>query len=137
MSVLRQRMREDMQLRGLSPRTQTSYLQAVQQLATHYGKPPDQISDEELRQYFLYLRNEKHAARTTCTVALCAFPFLFEHTLHRPWPLLVFIRPPRVHPLPVVLSVDEVRRILHCIQVPQAPRVPQHDLCVWLAPPRG
>jgi site-specific recombinase XerD len=119
MTALRQRMREDMQLRGLAPRTQTSYLQAVQQLAIHYGKPPDHISEEELRQYFLYLRNEKHAARNTCTVALCAFKFLFEHTLQRPWPILDFVRPPRAQTLPVVLSVEEVRHLLRCIRVPQ------------------
>ncbi len=119
MTTLRQRMREDMQVRGLAPRTQTSYLQAVRQLTVHYRKPPDQISEDELRQYFLYLRNEKRAARTTCTVALCAFPFLFEHTLHRPWPILTFVRPPRVQPLPVVLRVDDVRQVLHCVRVPQ------------------
>jgi site-specific recombinase XerD len=111
-------MREDMQLRGLSPRTQTSYLQTVQHLASHYGKPPDQITEEELRQYFLYLRNEKHAARNTCTVALCAFKFLFQHTLQRPWPILAFLRPPRTHTLPVVLSVEEVRQLLTCIRLP-------------------
>jgi site-specific recombinase XerD len=119
MTILRQRMLEDMQLRGLAPRTQQSYLHAVQQLAMHYGKPPDQITEEELRQYFLYLRNEKGAARTTCTVALCAFKFLFAHTLQRPWPILTFIRPPRTQSLPVVLSVEEVRHILHAIRVPQ------------------
>ena len=119
MTTLRQRMLEDMQLRGLAPRTQTSYLQAVQQLATHYGKPPEQITEEELRQYFLYLRNEKRVARNTCTVALCAFKFLYEHTLQHPWPILAFIRPPRTQTLPVVLSVDEVRQILHAIRVPQ------------------
>jgi len=51
---LRQRMIEDMQLRGLAERTQEVYVAAVRQLAEHYGKSPDQISDEELRQYFLY-----------------------------------------------------------------------------------
>lgn len=65
MTPLRQRMIEDMQLRGLSPHTQRAYLQAIQHLALHYRKPPDQISDEELRQYFLYLRNEKRVARST------------------------------------------------------------------------
>jgi integrase/recombinase XerD len=118
MTTLRQRMHEDMQLRGLSPRTQTSYLQAVQQLAAYYGKSPDQISEAELRQYFLYLRNEKHAARNTCTVALCAFKFLYEHTLQRPWPILAFIRPPRTKTLPMVLSVEEVRQVLRCIRLP-------------------
>ena len=59
MTPLRQRMIETMQLRGLAPRTQESYLAAVRQLAVHYGRSPDQLSDEELRQYFLYLRNDK------------------------------------------------------------------------------
>jgi hypothetical protein len=63
MTPLRQRMIEDMQLRGLAPLTQRAYLQAIQQLALYYGKSPEQITDEELRQYFLYLHNEKHVAR--------------------------------------------------------------------------
>ena len=64
MTALRQRMREDMQLRGLAARTQESYLAAVRQLAVHYGRSPDQLSEDELRQYFLYLRNEKRVAPT-------------------------------------------------------------------------
>jgi integrase/recombinase XerD len=55
MTPLRQRMVEDMQLRGLSEKTQEAYVRAVRQLAEHYGKSPAQISEEELRQYFLYL----------------------------------------------------------------------------------
>jgi restriction endonuclease Mrr len=46
-------MIEDMQLRGLSEKTQESYLQAVRQLAEYYCKAPDQISEEELRQFVL------------------------------------------------------------------------------------
>jgi integrase/recombinase XerD len=133
MTTLRQRMREDMQLRGLAPRTQQSYVQAVQQLTTHYGKPPDQITEEELRQYFLYLRNEKRAARTTCTVALCTFKFLFEHTLQQPWPHS------RLHPPTADADLagrpecggGATRPPLH----PSAPlpRLPEHHLCLWLA----
>ncbi len=118
MTPLRQRLLEDMQLRGLSAKTQQAYVCAVQQLAVHYRKSPDQITEEELRLYFLYLRNEKRAARSTCTVALCAFKFLFEQTLQRPWPILDFIRPPKAQTLPVVLSVDEVRRVLACMRLP-------------------
>ena len=51
MTALRQRMVEDMQLRGLSEKTQEGYVRAVRQLAEHYGKSPAQISEEELRQY--------------------------------------------------------------------------------------
>ena len=65
MSPLQQRMLEDMQLRGLSARTQEAYARAVWQLAQHYRRRPDQLSEEELRQYFLYLTNEKKIARPT------------------------------------------------------------------------
>ncbi len=126
MTPLRRRMIEDMQLRGLSARTQDSYLGAVRQLAQHYGKPPDQLTEEELRQYFLYLRNHKRVSRSTTTIALCAFKFLSEQTLKRPWPMLDFIRPPHETKLPVVLSLDEVRQVLSAI------RLPHYRVCLSL-----
>ena len=49
MSKLRERMIQDMQLRGLSPRTQVSYARAIRQLALHYHKSPDRITQEELQ----------------------------------------------------------------------------------------
>jgi integrase/recombinase XerD len=118
MTPLRQRMLEDMQLRGLAPQTQVRYIQAISLLARHFNKSPDLLTEDELRQYFLYLRNEKQVARATSTVALCAIKFLFERTLRRPWPLLDFVRPPREQKLPVVLSIAEVRSILSCVRTP-------------------
>lgn len=115
MSALRQKMIEDMQLRGFAVRTQEAYLLAVRQLARHYHKPPDQIDEEELRQYFLFLKNEKQAARATCTIALCGIKFFFERTLRREWKTFEFLRPPKEKKLPVVLSVAEVGRVLACI----------------------
>ena len=53
MTELRKRMIECLQLRGLSERTQESYVRAVRQLAEHYHKSPALITEEELRQYFL------------------------------------------------------------------------------------
>ena len=95
MTALRQRMLEDMQLRGLSARTQEAYARAVRQLAEHYHRSPDHLSEEDLRQYFLYLTNEQKVARATATIALCGLRFFYEHTLHRPWTTLRFVRPPR------------------------------------------
>lgn len=118
MTALRQHMCEDMQLRGLAARTQESYLAAVQQLALHYDRSPDQISDEELRAYFLYLRNQKRVAPNTANVALNAIKFLYLHTLQRPWPLGDLIRPPKARPLPIVLSPDEVWSVLGQIRRP-------------------
>ncbi|MGZ9221702.1 MAG: site-specific integrase [Anaerolineales bacterium] len=112
MTVLRQKMIEDMQLHGFASRTQEAYLSAVRQLAKHYRKAPDQINEEELRQYFLFLKNEKHAARATCTIALCGIKFFYERTLGRDWKTFEFLRPLKEKKLPVVLSVAEVRSVL-------------------------
>jgi len=119
MSVLRQKMIEDMQLRGFAVRTQEAYLSAVRQLAKHYRKSPDQIEEEELRQYFLFLKNEKRAARNTCTLALCGIKFFFERTLGREWKTFEFLRPPKEKKLPVVLSAAEVGRVLGCVHRPR------------------
>lgn len=116
MTALRQRMIEDMQLRGLSELTQDVYVRAVRQLAEHYGKSPDCITEEELRQYFLYLTNEKQVARSTASVALCAIKFFYEFTLKREWPTLHLVRPPKEWKLPVVLSRNEVCALLGCVR---------------------
>jgi len=114
MTPLRQRMLADMQLRGLAPKTQDSYLRAVRQLAEYYGKSPDQISEVQLRDYFLYLKNEKQASRSACTVALCGIKFFYEHILQRQWATFDLVRPPKSRKLPVVLTQTEVRQVLGC-----------------------
>ena len=119
MTRLRQRMIEDMQLRGLSEGTQRVYVTAVRQLAEHYGKSPDCIDEEELRQYFLYLINDKPIADSTFTVALCGIKFFYQRTLQQEWPTFDLVRSPREQKLPVVLSIAEVHRILSCIRRPQ------------------
>jgi integrase/recombinase XerD len=118
MSPLQQRMLEDMQLRGLSARTPEAYARAVWQLAQHYHRRPDQLSDQDLRQYFLYLTNEKKIARPTATIALCGIKFFYEQTLKQDWPTLRFVRPAREWKLPVVLSRKEVWDILHQVRIP-------------------
>ena len=119
MNPLRQKMVEDMQLRGLSEKTQDAYVRAVRQLAEHSGKSPDCISEEELRQYFLSLTNGKRVSPSTLTVALCGIKFFYEHTLRREWTTLDLVRPVREKKLPVVLSRAEVRRILGHIRHPR------------------
>jgi len=105
-------MIEDMQLRGLSERTQVVYVQVVRQLAEHYGKSPDIITEEDLREYFLYLKNNKGVAESTYGVALAGIKFIYRYTLRREIPTLDLIRPRRKKEQPVILSVSEVGRIL-------------------------
>ena len=119
MTVLRQKMIEDMQLRGLAPRTQASYAQVIFQLAKHYHKSPDQIREDELRAYFLYLKNVRGVSSSTFRIALCAIKFFFEETLERTWHTLELVRPSKEEKLPVVLSLEEVGKILQCVHQEQ------------------
>jgi len=112
-------MIEDMQLHGLAVRTQEAYALVVSQLARHYQKPPDQVDEEELREYFLYLINVKRVSRSSQTLALCGIKFFYEHTLKRKWQALELIRSPKEKKLPVVLSVEEVRSALSCVRKQQ------------------
>jgi integrase/recombinase XerD len=118
MTPLRQRMIEDLQLKGYSPRTQEAYVRAVRKLAEHFHRSPDRITEEQLREYFLFLTNEKKHSRSTVTIALCGIKFFFDITLGRGFGLWGLVRPFREHKLPVVLTHDEVRRILGAVTIP-------------------
>jgi integrase/recombinase XerD len=119
MTELRQRMIECLQLRGLSERTQESYVRAVRQLAQHYHKSPALISEEELRQYFLYLKNDKHYSRNTMTIAICGIRSFYKDTLGRDWNIFGIVRPAPEKKLPVILSLAEVRQLLALVRLPR------------------
>jgi site-specific recombinase XerD len=118
MTELRKHMIEDMQLRGLSATTQQAYLYAVQDLARYYHRSPDQLNDQDLRQYFLYLTRDKKLSRSATTVSLCAIKFFYQRTLNQSWPTLELVRPAKEYKLPVVLSREEVRQILAEVRIP-------------------
>jgi site-specific recombinase XerD len=118
MKTLRERMIEDMQLRGFSASAQKLYVGAVKRVFEYFQCTPAQLSEEQIRQYFLYLTNERKVARSTVTIALCALKFFYERTLKREWSIFDLIRPARPKKLPVVLSREEVRRILGEVRIP-------------------
>jgi site-specific recombinase XerD len=109
-------MLQDMQLCGFSERTQECYLRSVRLLAQHFNTPPDQITEEQLRQYFLHIKNIKKWKRATVTIALCGIKFFFTKTLRRQWTLFDLVRPQHEKRLPVILTRDEIRRILECVR---------------------
>jgi integrase/recombinase XerD len=109
MTALRRRMREDLQLRGLPPKTQQCYLEAGKHLAPYDRRAPDQLSAEEIRQYFLDLIHEQKVAESPLRIHLYGIRCFYERTRQRPWPVFERIRPRRRQPLPVVLSPQAVR----------------------------
>jgi len=111
-SQLRQRMIEDMTVRNFAPNTQTSYLQQVGLFAKYFRKSPEQLGPEEIRACQIYLANEKKVAVGTRTVAVSALRFLYGITLKRDWTLELIPAPKKDHRLPVILSPEEVLRLL-------------------------
>jgi integrase/recombinase XerD len=75
-------------------------VRAVRQLAEHYGKSPDHINEEELRQYFLYLKNDKQVSSSTLNVTLNGIKSFYQHTLRRERPTFDLVRWPREKKLP-------------------------------------
>jgi site-specific recombinase XerD len=114
--TLLKRFSEDLQLKGLSPRTIDMYTRAVRQITKHYQKSPELISDEELRQYFLYNKNERKWSRVASTISLCGIKLFFTITLKRDWTSLKFVRPEKEKKLPVILTRQEVKNILYRIE---------------------
>lgn len=118
MTPLRRKMTEDLQLRGLTPRTVEAYTGAVYQLAKHYRRSPDLLDEDDLRRYFVHLVDEKKLARGSHTIAICGIKFFYEVTLRRSLQTLEIARPRRSTKLPVVLTADEVWRVLDCVRLP-------------------
>jgi integrase/recombinase XerD len=107
-------------LHGVHYRTPQCDLEAVKHLTQYYRRAPDQMSEEELRQYFLFLINDKKVAESTWRVHLYGIRFFYERTLKRPWPVFDLVRPRKTQKLPVVLSLWEVRSLLALVKNPKA-----------------
>jgi site-specific recombinase XerD len=108
MATLREQMQRDLQLRGLSPRTQEVYLQKARDLARHFKKSPDELAEEEIRAYLQYLLIEKKVSDSTYRQVYGALKFLYQTTLKRS---VVFEKIPHLksrRKLPCVLERSEV-----------------------------
>jgi integrase/recombinase XerD len=116
--TLRQRMHQDLQLAGLAEGTQKAYLRAVRQLAAHFRKPPDQITEHEVRQYLVYLKEERAYSPSSLKIAASGLIFFYTHTIPRDWLTFKNLHIPRPQSLPDVLSIAEVRRLIDAVRTP-------------------
>jgi len=110
--TLKQRMREDLELRGFSPHTQREYLMRVTLFARYFKKLPDKLGKEEVKEYFLHLVREKHASYGVLNMTYCALKFIYTVTLGRPGEVEKIPRPKRPVKMPVILDKGEVHRLL-------------------------
>ena len=110
-SPLRQRMIDDMTLRKLNPRTQEAYTRSVIKLTRFLGHSPDSASPDDLRRFQLHLA-QNGVSNKTINATITGMRFFFQVTLddHQALCKMSTAREPRK--LPVVLSPDEVKRLL-------------------------
>ncbi len=111
MSPLRQRLIEDMNMRRFSRATQHNYVRDVGRFATFLGRPPDTATAEDLRHFQVEQRDAGMPAPTMNSI-VAALRFFFTHTLDRPDLARKLFRVTYPRKLPVVLSPDEVARLL-------------------------
>jgi integrase/recombinase XerD len=111
MTPLRQRMLEEMRIRNLSIRTQETYISQVFKFAKYFGKSPEFLGPEEIREYQLYLI-EKKVSWSVFNQTVCALRFLYSKTLKIPAQIeeIPFSKQPKK--LPELLSPQEVKTLL-------------------------
>ena len=112
MTELRRRMDGDMVVRGMADRTRETYLTAVTGLARYYHRSPDQISDEQVQAYLLYLIRDRRRSWSTCNITVNALRFLYHTTLKRDRTTFCVPSPRQPGRLPAILSRDEVERLI-------------------------
>ena len=88
MSELRDRMVQDLKLAALKDGTVQAYLRAVRQLTAYYMTPPDQITERQVQDYILYVRDDLGVAKGTFEPMLAGLKFFYLNTLGYEWPLL-------------------------------------------------
>jgi integrase/recombinase XerD len=117
-TALRQRMHHDLQLAGLAEGTQKLYLRVVRQLTDHFHKAPNRLTEQDVRDYLLYLKNERQYSPSSLKIAASGIAFFYSHTVPRDWETFKKLRIPRPLSLPDVLSIDEVRRLIDAVRTP-------------------
>ena len=99
------RMREDLRIRNLSPKTEECYLQHVERFAKHFGRSPADLGPAHIRQYQPHMIEQKHASWSWFNQAVCALRFLYGVTLGKGWAIEHIPHAKREKKLPVVLTL--------------------------------
>ena len=114
-----QRMADDMRLRNFSPNTIDAYTFHVDKFCQHFGKPADQLGPEQIREFQLYLVNDKKVSWSSFNQAVCGLRFLYHITLGKDWTVKHIPFGKRPKKLPTVLSSDEACQLLQCLHNPK------------------
>jgi len=111
-------MLEEIERRNFSENTKECYIRAVEEFARYFNRPPDQLGPEHIREFQAHLFTDSKLAPNTVNQRLAALRFFFVKTLHRPWNAAETPYPKKVIHLPVVLSQEEVARLIDSAVLP-------------------
>lgn len=111
MSKLSDEMLTDLQLKGLTVRTQKTYLREVRNLANYFGRSPDELGEREIKEYLLHLRNDRKVSEGTYRFYSYGLKFFYKHTLKRDYVMEKIPFPKQKKRLPVVLDLKEVESL--------------------------
>ncbi len=117
-SPLRRRMIEDMRMRQLNGKTQVAYIRSVRRFAGFVGRSPDTATAEDLRRFQLHMA-EQGTSSMTINATITGLRFFFEVTLGRGELMTMMSAVREPHKLPVVLSREEVARLLAAVRNPK------------------
>jgi site-specific recombinase XerD len=112
------RFKQDLQLKGLGERTQQSYCRALRKFTEFIQLEPDSATEDDLRRYLLFIKNERQFSASSINVAQNGLKNFFKMTCPRDWPTLKFLRVKGEQKLPTVLTIGEVHTILKLIEKP-------------------
>ena len=112
------RFQQDLQLNGQKERTQQSYVRNVRKFSEFLKREPETASEDDLRRYLLYIKNDAHWSSSTINVAQQALKKFFTLTCPQAWPTLKLVRARGERKLPVVISIGEVNTLLKLIEKP-------------------
>ena len=116
MGKLHDRMQEDLLLKAYRPHTQKAYLRCARHFASHYMRSPEEMGEQEVRDFLFYLVRDRKASPSTLGMYVNALKFLYNITLKRPGEVKGVSLPKRPKTLPVILSPEEVLRIFEAIR---------------------
>ena len=115
MGTIREKMTADLDLRGFASTTKKEYLQRAQNLVAYYDRPPTELGEREIREFLLYLVNERKTGSATQHMYIAAIKFLYTTTLNRPEVVAKIPWPKRAQTLPDILTGEEVEQIFQKI----------------------
>ena len=116
MGKLHDQMKGDLLLKAYSPHTQRAYLRCARHFARHYMRSPEEMGEQEVRDFLLHLVRDRKASPATQDMYVNALKFLYTITLKRPEAVKGISHPKRPKTLPVILSPEEVLRVFAAIR---------------------